>query len=292
MSKTRVKKGVAPAEPVVSPMGWFAGRGWTPFDFQHEAWASYADGESGLIHASTGTGKTYAAYFGPLLEALGEVQPVEPPPLRVLWLTPLRALSSDTAASLAAPLAPLGLNWDVGLRTGDTKASARKKQRERLPTVLVTTPESLSLLLTHADAREKFANLRSVVVDEWHELLSSKRGVLTELALARLRTWSPGLRVWGLSATLGNTATAASVLLGVGGVPKLIRGRLPKETVIDSVIPPKVERFPWAGHLGLTLLPQVVAAIESGRSALVFTNTRSQTEISEPAAGQSAEALV
>ena len=279
MSKTRVKKVALPAEPVVTPMEWFAGRGWTPFDFQHEAWGSYAEGESGLIHASTGTGKTYAAYFGPLLEALGEERPAEPPPLRVLWLTPLRALSSDTAASLTAPLAPLGLNWDVGLRTGDTKASARKKQRERLPTVLVTTPESLSLLLTHADAREKFANLRSVVVDEWHELLSSKRGVLTELALARLRTWSPGLRVWGLSATLGNTATAASVLLGVGRTPKLIRGRLPKETVIDSVIPPKVERFPWAGHLGLTLLPQVVAAIESGRSVLVFTNTRSQTEI-------------
>ena len=275
---SRAKAKPPPAEPV-PPLAWFAAKGWTPFDFQHEAWAAYADGESGLIHASTGTGKTYAAFFGPVLEALSEPQPPEPPPVRVLWLTPLRALSSDTAASLAAPLDAIGLNWDVGLRTGDTKQSLRRKQAARLPSVLVTTPESLSLLLTHADAREKFAGLRCVVADEWHELLSSKRGVLTELALARLRTWNPALRTWGLSATLGNTETAAKVLLGVGRTPRLIRGRLPKATVIDSVLPERVERFPWGGHLGLTLLPQVVAAIESGRSALVFTNTRSQTEI-------------
>ncbi len=166
----------------------------------------------------------------------------------------------------------------MGTRTGDTSASVRTRQKARLPTVLVTTPESLSLLLTYPDAREKFAGLRCVVCDEWHELLGSKRGVLTELALARLRTFHPGLRVWGLSATVGNLDAALAVLLGPGQGGRVIRGAVPKPVTVDAVLPPRIERFPWAGHLGLTLLPQVVAAIDEGRSALVFTNTRAQSE--------------
>ncbi|WP_020474666.1 ligase-associated DNA damage response DEXH box helicase [Zavarzinella formosa] len=258
---------------------WFASVGWKPFAFQRKAWAAYAAGESGLIHASTGTGKTYAAFLGPVLETICEPPEKKKPPLRVLWISPLRALSADTAASLERPLGPLGLHWEVGVRTGDTKSSARARQAKRLPTVLVTTPESLSLLLTRADVAEKFAGLRCVVVDEWHELLGSKRGVLTELALARLRTFHPGLRTWGLSATLGNLDTALASLLGPGHSGRVIRGQLPKTVIIDAVIPPHIERFPWAGHLGLTLLPQVIDLIEEGRTALVFTNTRSQTEI-------------
>lgn len=272
---------IDPAE-VVSPAAWFARRGWASFDFQQEAWAAYRAGRSGLIHASTGTGKTYAAYFGPLLEALQETPvahaPGSPPPLRVLWVTPLRALSADTALALEAPLRPLGLNWDVGTRTADTPASARTRQQKRLPTVLVTTPESLSLLLTYPDARDKFANLRGVVCDEWHELFGSKRGVLTELALARLRTFNPQLRTWGLSATLGNLDDALAALTGAKGDGVVIRGHVPKLVVIDALLPPRVERFPWAGHLGLSLLPQVLVAIEAGKSALLFTNTRGQCE--------------
>ena len=279
MSRTRKKPVVEPV-PKETPEEWFTRRGWQPFPFQREAWAAYRAGESGLIHASTGTGKTYAAFLGPVLEAVDEPPPTESaPPLRLLWLTPLRALSGDTALSLEQPLGPLGLNWDVGTRTGDTTTAMRAKQKKRLPTVLVTTPESLSLFLTHADARERFAGLRCVVVDEWHELLGSKRGVLTELALARLRTFQPNLSTWGLSATLGNLDEALASLVGVGQTGRIIRGKIPKSIVIDSVLPPRVERFPWAGHLGLTLLPQVVKVIDSGRSALVFTNTRSQTEI-------------
>ncbi len=278
MSRTR-KKPVLEPVPKETPEEWFARRGWQPFPFQHEAWEAYRAGESGLIHASTGTGKTYAAFLGPVLQALDEPLAESPPPLRLLWLTPLRALSGDTALSLQQPLAPLGLNWDVGTRTGDTTTAMRAKQKKRLPTVLVTTPESLSLFLTHADARERFAGLRCVVVDEWHELLGSKRGVLTELALARLRTFQANLSVWGLSATLGNLDVALASLIGVGRTGRIIRGKIPKAIIIDSVLPPRVERFPWAGHLGLTLLPQVVEVIDSGRSALVFTNTRSQTEI-------------
>jgi len=256
-----------------------ASHGWKPFDFQREAWAAYHNGESGLIHAMTGTGKTYAAYLGPVLEALGEEPPTKPPPLRVLWITPLRALSRDTSLALEAPLAPIGLNWDVGTRTADTSSSLRARQKKRLPTVLVTTPESLALLLTYPDAHEKFAELRCVVCDEWHELIGSKRGVLAELALARLRSISPALRVWGLSATLGNLETSLAALLGPHRAGRIIRGQLSKPVVIDTILPRHVERFPWAGHLGLSLLPRVLQSVEKSRSALVFTNTRSQSEL-------------
>ncbi|MFQ3662828.1 MAG: ligase-associated DNA damage response DEXH box helicase [Chloroflexaceae bacterium] len=268
---------------------WFAARGWAPFPFQRAAWAAYLAGESGLIHAATGTGKTYAAWFGPVAEAL---QPGDagPPGLRVLWITPLRALAADTAATLQAPLADLGLPWRVETRTGDTSAATRARQRRQLPEALVTTPESLSLLLACDDAASLFAGLRCVVVDEWHELLASKRGVQVELALARLRRWRPALRTWGLSATLGNLDTAVATLLGNrvarGPAPapaphlpaRLIQGEQPKTIVIDALIPEVIECFPWAGHLGLRMLDQVVHEIEAVESCLVFTNTRAQTE--------------
>jgi ATP-dependent Lhr-like helicase len=177
----------------------------------------------------------------------------------------------------------LGLPWTVERRTGDISGYAKQRQLKRPPAGLITTPESLSLLLSQPNAREYFSHLEAVIVDEWHELLASKRGVQTELCLARLRAWQPHLRTWGLSATLGNLPTAMTVLLGVvpGGAPRqgrLVQGLLPKAIVIDSLIPHEVERFPWAGHLGLKMLPQAIAAIEEGKSALVFTNTRSQTE--------------
>jgi ATP-dependent Lhr-like helicase len=258
---------------------WFAARGWTPLAFQREVWNAYGQGKSGLVHAATGTGKTLAAWWGPLLEYLEEGRSRAIPPLRVLWLTPLRALAADTREALIAPVEDLKLSWKVETRTGDTSSSQRARQSKRLPTALITTPESLSLLLTREDAPELFHDLRAVVVDEWHELMASKRGVQVELALARLRTLTPGIRTWGLSATIGNLDTAREALLGIHGRGPIIRGEDPKRVVIDSLIPPVIERFPWAGHLGTQMIPQVVAAIEEGRSALVFTNTRSQTEI-------------
>ena len=269
---------------------WFAQRGWHVFDFQRAVWDAYLGGESGLIHAPTGTGKTLAAWWGPLLHWLAEAPDHEPaqrkapPGLRVLWITPLRALAADSEQSLLAPIRELGLPWTVERRTGDVSSYAKQRQLKRPPNTLITTPESLSLLLSQPNAQEYFAGLQAVVVDEWHELLSSKRGVQTELCLARLRTWRPALRTWGLSATLGNLPAAMAALLGVhreGEVRpgRLVQGLLPKEIVIDSLIPQQIERFPWAGHLGLKMLPQVVLAVEEGRTALVFTNTRSQTEI-------------
>ena len=276
------------SEPEETIRRWFTSKRWKPFPFQQEAWDAYRAGRSGLIHASTGTGKTYAAWLGPVLEWLRDYPSTRrqkvAAPLRVLWITPLRALAADTEAALRAPIEALGLPWTVETRTGDTAQKVRARQRERLPTALVTTPESLSLLLTRADAARLFDDLRCVVVDEWHELLATKRGTQTELALARLRRLVPGLRVWGLSATLGNLDVARDALLGHddGGVPnlgQLIRGAVPKELIVDAVIPETIDRFPWAGQIGLTLLPRVLAAVGEARTALVFTNTRSTSEI-------------
>jgi ATP-dependent Lhr-like helicase len=269
---------------------YFAARGWQPFDFQRQTWAAYLAGRSGLVHAVTGAGKTLAVWLGPLIEALAESDAAAQgrrardasPPLRVLWITPLRALAADTEQALGEPIAALGLPWTLERRTGDTSSSLRAKQKARLPTALITTPESLSLMLSWPDAQARFAHLRCVIVDEWHELLSTKRGTQTELALARLRRWRPGLRTWGLSATLGDLGVALRALLGQGADESaacLIRADLPKQIVIETLIPDQIERFPWAGHLGLTMLPRVIAAIEANRSTLIFTNTRSQTEL-------------
>lgn len=260
---------------------WFASRGWTPFAFQREVWQAYLAGESGLVHAATGTGKTLAAWIGPLLEASRVPRPASRK-LRVVWITPLRALAADTAESLRGPLESLGIDWRVETRTGDTSPAQRARQQRRLPEALVTTPESLTLLLTREDVADVFGDLRLVVVDEWHELMGTKRGVQVELALSRLRALRPDVRTWGLSATIGNLDVALRALLGVADDPakgRIIRGVEPKEIIVDALIPPVIERFPWAGHLGTQMLPQLITAIEEGQTAIVFTNTRSQTEI-------------
>ncbi|MGP1346485.1 MAG: ligase-associated DNA damage response DEXH box helicase [Phycisphaerales bacterium] len=283
---------------------WFASRERAPFGFQRAAWDAYAGGRSGLVHAPTGMGKTLAVWLGPVLEWLDEHPGFEPveglsvggredgEPVRVLWVTPLRALANDTAESLREPIHALGMPWTIEQRTGDTAQSLKKKQKERLPTALVTTPESLALLLSYPESRERLATLRCVVVDEWHELMSSKRGVMAELCLARLRSWNPGLRTWGLSATLGNLDEALRALAGVGGggdgteggdtggaPPLLIEGEHPKAIAIRTIVPGDLERFPWAGHLGLRLLPELIGAIERARTTLLFCNTRSQVEL-------------
>jgi len=262
---------------------WFAGQGWEPFAFQYEVWQSYLNGESGLIHAPTGTGKTYAAWLGPLLEWMASGEGQTEAGLRVLWLTPMRALAADTVEALSRPLADMNIPWTVEKRTGDTSSHRRQKQLKKPPAALVTTPESLSILLSQDDARRLFSTLKLVVVDEWHELLGNKRGVQAELGLARLRSWQPDLRIWGLSATLGNLDEALAALLGMDDVGcvrpgRLVRGVVPKEVIVDSLIPEQIERFPWAGHMGLKMLPQVLEAVEEARSTLIFTNTRNQTE--------------
>ena len=256
----------------------FGKRGWKPHGFQRETWQAYREGCSGLLHAPTGLGKTLAVWMGPVAEALSEAR--EPTACRVLWLTPLRALAKNTVTSLSMPLVELGSSLEVASRTGDTSSYRRAKLRERLPFALVTTPESLSLMMTYEDSREKLGDLRCVVVDEWHELLGSKRGVQTELCLARLRRWVPNMKTWGISATLGNLEEARNVLLGSETDRSvLIDSRQNRPIEVTTMVPRSVDRFPWGGHLGLSMITRVVDAIRQGGSTLVFTNTRSQTEI-------------
>lgn len=254
---------------------WFERQGMTPFDFQRETWARYRAGESGLLHASTGTGKTLAAWLGPVMEAIDDADAKSG--LRVLWITPMRALAADTLRALAAPLSELGLSWRVGLRTGDTSSTDRARQDRRGLHAMVTTPESLSLMLSRKEQSLTFGSLRAVIVDEWHELIGGKRGVQVELALARLRRLAPKLRVWGLSATLGNLEEARAVLLP-GIASATVAGSDAKKTHIDSLIPADITRFPWAGHLGIRSVAEVAAEIEKSGTTLVFTNVRSQAE--------------
>jgi ATP-dependent Lhr-like helicase len=265
---------------------WFTARGWKPFAFQKQMWTAVRNGQSGLLHASTGAGKTYALWLGALQRFARASPSVDKPskrkpvaePLTVLWITPMRALAADTARALEAPLHDLRIPWSIGLRTGDTGSAERARQSRRLPTALITTPESLTLMLARADAHTALSTLRMVVVDEWHELLGNKRGVQLQLALARLRHWHPQLIVWGVSATLGNQAHAEQVLIPQGGGIS-VQGPTSKTLRVDTLLPPAIERFPWAGHIGLKMLPQVVTEIDSSPSSLVFTNTRAQSEI-------------
>ena len=275
------------AAAVAAVEGWFAAQGWLPFAFQREVWAAMAAGQSGLLHATTGSGKTYAVWMGAWLRAQAlsatslATSLVDKKGLRVLWLTPMRALASDTTRALQRPLAELAPNWTVGSRTGDTPSAERARQDRRLPTALVTTPESLTLMLTRETAAADLGAVHTVVVDEWHELIASKRGVQMQLALARLRRWNPQLVVWGLSATLGNSEQAMHTL--VGGRPTgkacLVQGRVDKKLIIDTLLPADPGRFSWGGHLGAQMQQPVVDEIEKSGTTLVFTNTRSQAEI-------------
>ena len=265
---------------------WFKQRGWKPFTFQREVWAAMAAGRSGLLHASTGSGKTYAVGFGALARAAAlRAPPTGPdalgphaPPLGVLWLTPMRALAADTLRALQLPLTEIGTHWTFGMRTGDTPSAERARQDRRFPTLLVTTPESLSVMLSRENAQAELQGVHTVVVDEWHELMGNKRGVQVQLALARLKRWNPGLAVWGLSATLGNLADAMQALLG-DTEGTLVQGKVPKNLQIDTLLPEHPGRFSWGGHLGKQMQLPVVAEIEKSGTTLVFVNVRSQAEI-------------
>ncbi len=254
---------------------WFAHEGWSPFPFQRAAWEAERAGRSGLIHVPTGAGKTYAAY----LSALGACVESPPDGLAIVYVTPLRAVSRDIEKALRRPIEWLDLPLRVESRTGDTSASARTRQRLNPPHILITTPESLTLLLTRDDHVEAFRSLRTIIVDEWHELISNKRGVQVELALARLRRIAPSARTWGLSATLRDIPGAARAVVGMEArEPAIVTAALDRPIVVRSLLPPSVDRFPWAGHLGLSMLEPLIEFLDPSRSTLIFTNTRSQAE--------------
>jgi ATP-dependent Lhr-like helicase len=265
-----------PASTLLAPIeAWFASQGWTPMAFQRQAWQAYLAGESGLIQVPTGSGKTYAAVMGPLAELLA----TPGPGLRLLYLTPLRALSRDLALAIQAPINAMGWPLRLAIRNGDTSSHERTKQLRTPPQILITTPESLSLLLANAKASELFASLQAVVLDEWHELMGSKRGVQAELCLSWLRQLRPGLRTWAISATIGNLQEAARAAVGAAAPePRIVTASIQRATAIRSLLPDSIDGFPWGGHLGLRMYEELVAGLDPAVSTLLFTNTRNQAE--------------
>ena len=271
------------AEPGIARLRkWLDARGWTPWAFQERTWEAYAEGRSGLVHVPTGSGKTWAAWFGPLAQMLDDAAGGDPlDTVRVLHVSPLRAVGRDISGALEQPIAGLDVELRVGVRTGDTTPAERARQRKRLPPTLVTTPESLSLLLAQKDASRRFRDLQCVIVDEWHELMATKRGVQVELALARLRRMSPGLRTWGLSATFRDPEAAARRLCGTGSnasPPLVVNDEIDRPVLVKSLLPEDAEALPWAGHLGMRMAPKLLEFLDPAVPTLVFTNTRSQAE--------------
>ena len=255
---------------------WFDHQGWTPLPFQQATWEAYLEGHSGLIQVPTGSGKTFAAVMGPIARMLNE----DPAPqgIRLLYLTPLRALSRDLALAMREPIKQMKWPLRVGIRNGDSSSSERAKQLKTPPQILVTTPESLTLLLSNPKAEELFSGLQTVVLDEWHELMGSKRGSQTELCLSWLRQQRPQLQTWAISATIGNLEQAARHALGTEGDPLIVGGAPARSTDIHSILPETIDGFPWAGHLGLRMYEELVARLNPGVSTLLFTNTRNQSE--------------
>lgn len=264
---------------------WFSDQGWTPFKFQVDTWKRYWQGKNGIVNAATGSGKTYALILPILVEFLSTHQNKNSLPtqngLQAIWITPIKALAKEIQGAAQRAATDLGINWEIAIRTGDTSSSERAKQKKQPPEILITTPESLHLLIAQRHHEEIFKNLKVLVADEWHELVGSKRGVQLELALSRLRTIRPKMRVWGISATLGNMEEAASILFGDfsdNNDWKIIKSNIKKKIRIETVLPNEIDKLPWAGHLGLHLLEKVVDVIISSKTSLVFTNTRSQCE--------------
>lgn len=259
---------------------WFTYKNWKPHAFQKQTWKYIAKGYSGMLNAPTGYGKTYAVWFGVIqdfLDRLGDKK--DDKGLHCLWITPLRALSKEIENAAKQVSQDLKLSYTIGTRTGDTSAKEKAEQKKQLPHALITTPESMHLMLSNKGYAQQLKKLQFVIVDEWHELLGSKRGVQIELALSRLRALNPELKVWGISATIGNLEEAKSILLGdasENGV--LVKSDIEKKTIIETILPDVLEKFPWAGHLGLKLGDKVLDIIRNSNSTLVFTNTRFQAE--------------
>ncbi len=274
------------AELIKRAENWFEDNGWKPFKFQKDTWTAYLQKKNGLLNAPTGSGKTYALWVPILLDYIKknpDYKSNHKKGLKAIWITPLRALSVEIEQAAKRFAEGMGTPFTVGIRTGDTSQKERAAQKRSMPDLLITTPESLQLLLASKNYDKTFKDLQAIVIDEWHELLGTKRGVQVELGLSRLKSISKDLRIWGISATIGNLQQAREVLLGPGSEALensvMIKANLKKKIEVRSIIPQKMEKFPWRGHLGLHLLDEVVPIIKESRTTLLFTNTRSQCEI-------------
>ena len=286
---------------------WYKQKQWKQFPFQKEMEEAYLSGFSGLLNAPTGSGKTFALFLPFLADYINRYPDTYTTKsnngLLMLWITPLRALTNDIRKAMQEVCDDVGLPWRIMTRTGDTSAAEKAALKRKLPEVLLTTPESLHLMLAQKEYDKVFKSLQVMVCDEWHELLGTKRGVQVELGLSRLKglgkvgssefavstekesklqTANCQLKIWGISATIGNLEQAAEVLLGNDFPPeqiRMVRANVNKRLVIESVIPPNIENYSWAGHIGVKLLPQVMEIVAKSKTTLIFTNTRSQSEI-------------
>ncbi len=255
---------------------FFKKNNWEPLDFQIEAWKSYSRGESGIIQVSTGLGKTYAALLGPLLK-LRDLKFSNG--INILLVTPLKALSRDLEKSIISAINFFDPKITVGIRNGDTSNYEKRKQIIKPPNILITTPESLTLLIANKESNKLFTNLFSIIIDEWHELMGSKRGNQCELALSWLRGNNQNIQIWALSATIGNIEVAARSIIGLSHkYPKIIKSNLIKKINIKSIIPKNMGKFPWSGHLGIKSHKSLLKKIDKNKSTLIFTNTRNQSE--------------
>lgn len=253
----------------------------TPFEFQELCWNAVLAGKSGLLNAPTGSGKTYALALPILVSGINKKTKSG---VKAIWISPIKALAKDLQLAISEAANSLNVNWQVSIRTGDTSANEKAKQNKKQPDFLITTPESLQLMLSQKNANEIFENLETIVVDEWHELIGNKRGIQMELAISFLVSNCKNLKVWGISATIGNLEEAKNVLLHSvetqSGIPAvLVKAEIKKDIEIVSIYPDEMENFPWAGHLGIKLINQLIPIINQAKTTLIFTNTRAQTEI-------------
>jgi ATP-dependent Lhr-like helicase len=258
---------------------WMAEKGQAPFPFQMQTWQRYANGYSGMVIAPTGFGKTFSVFLAVVIDYLNHPGKY-PKGLKLLWISPLRSLAKDLAKAMTEAVDDIGLGWSVQVRNGDTPTATRRKQERLMPDVLLTTPETMHLLFSQKKNSRWFKNLKCVAIDEWHELLGNKRGVLTELAISQLRHHAPRLRIWGITATIGNLEEAKNVLLPYPDLKVIhIRAKQKKKLDIISVLPDEIEVLPWAGHLGAKMVDKILPIIASNTTTLIFTNTRGQAEL-------------
>jgi ATP-dependent Lhr-like helicase len=330
---TRIKLTNTPGYKVIRQ--WLDAQDRKPFKFQQEAWESIINNESGLVNAPTGFGKTYSVFLGAVIQFINahpdDYAGKKNNGLQLLWITPLRALAKDIARAMEEVITELGMQWRIGSRNGDTPVSERQKQKRSMPEVLIITPESMHLFLAQKDYATTFKDLKILAVDEWHELIGSKRGVQVELAISRIvnvrgkgiGNWELGsngsnittineankvsglkpnyknqipnskkepsnqsnqpinqLSVWGISATIGNLDEAKEVLLrSLKKEGIIIKAEVKKKFEIESVIPEEIEKYPWAGHLGIKLADKVIPIVEKNRTTLIFINTRGMSEM-------------
>ena len=257
---------------------WLNEKDFVPFGFQMETWEKFGKNYSGMVIAPTGFGKTFSVFLAVIIDFLNHPENYKDG-LKLLWITPLRALAKDIAKAMTEAIDEIGLDWKVAVRNGDTPQSERVSQTKKMPEILIITPESLQLLLAQKNNQRFFKSLKCVAVDEWHELLGSKRGVLVELALSEILSYQKNIKIWGITATIGNLDEALEVLIPYKIKKTKVVAKEKKKIDILPVFPDEVEILPWAGHLGGKLVDKVVPIILESKTTLVFTNTRSQAEM-------------